>query len=188
MAKNLGGYPETFEQEWVRCGKPTCAKCPHGPYWYAYWTEGKKTRKRYVGKKDPRGAASSAPPPGGSAPDREAWEREERERREREAAEGRARFERERRAREDRQRAEDEERRRAEDAARARRARPPATDRDDAATLGVEDPASLTQEALKKAYRRASLKAHPDHGGSNDAMKAVNLAYERMLRRRGWTR
>jgi len=39
----------TYRQEWVRCGKE-CSKCPHGPYWYAYWKEGGKTRSKYVGK------------------------------------------------------------------------------------------------------------------------------------------
>jgi hypothetical protein len=34
----------------VRCGKPTCGKCPHGPYWYAYWWEDGKRRSRYLGK------------------------------------------------------------------------------------------------------------------------------------------
>jgi len=46
---------ETFRREYVRCGKPGCRKCPHGPYWYAYWREGKKTRKRYLGKTLPHG-------------------------------------------------------------------------------------------------------------------------------------
>lgn len=45
---------ETFRCEWVKCGKE-CGGCPHGPYWYAYWREGKRVRKRYVGKGDPRG-------------------------------------------------------------------------------------------------------------------------------------
>ena len=40
----------TFRQEMVRCGKNGCTRCPHGPYWYAYWREGGKTRSRYVGK------------------------------------------------------------------------------------------------------------------------------------------
>lgn len=40
----------TFRQEMVRCGKKGCTRCPHGPYWYAYWREGGRTRSRYVGK------------------------------------------------------------------------------------------------------------------------------------------
>ncbi len=35
----------------VRCGKPTC-RCTtgdgHGPYWFLYWREGQKQRRRYV--------------------------------------------------------------------------------------------------------------------------------------------
>jgi len=36
----------------VKCGKEACTKCPHGPYWYAYWREGGRRRSRYVGKLD----------------------------------------------------------------------------------------------------------------------------------------
>jgi hypothetical protein len=45
----------TFRQERVRCGRATCTKCPHGPYWYAYWREGGKLRSRYIGKQLPPG-------------------------------------------------------------------------------------------------------------------------------------
>jgi hypothetical protein len=34
----------------VKCGSPQCQK-KHGPYLYAYWKEGNKTKSRYVGKK-----------------------------------------------------------------------------------------------------------------------------------------
>jgi hypothetical protein len=34
----------------VRCGKPSCKSCPHGPYWYAYWWENGRRRSRYVGR------------------------------------------------------------------------------------------------------------------------------------------
>jgi hypothetical protein len=40
----------TYRQEHVRCGKRGCATCPHGPYWYAYWKEEGRTRKRYIGR------------------------------------------------------------------------------------------------------------------------------------------
>jgi len=33
-------------------------------------------------------------------------------------------------------------------------------------------------DKIKKAYKKAAVKNHPDHGGSDDAMKNVNLAYE----------
>jgi hypothetical protein len=40
----------TYRQETVRCGKQGCTKCPHGPYWYAYFREGGKLRSRYIGR------------------------------------------------------------------------------------------------------------------------------------------
>lgn len=43
----------TYRQEHVRCGKPGCGRCPHGPYWYAYWREGGRVRSRYIGKSLP---------------------------------------------------------------------------------------------------------------------------------------
>ncbi len=43
----------TLRQETVRCGKKGCTRCPHGPYWYAYWREEGRTRSRYVGKELP---------------------------------------------------------------------------------------------------------------------------------------
>ncbi len=43
----------TYRQEYVKCGKEGC-KCArgkgHGPYWYAYWKEQGKLKKRYLGK------------------------------------------------------------------------------------------------------------------------------------------
>lgn len=38
----------------IRCGKPGCTRCPHGPYWYAYWREGGRVRTRYIGKDLPQ--------------------------------------------------------------------------------------------------------------------------------------
>ena len=52
-----GGGPAegkiTYRQEHVRCGRANCTRCPHGPYWYAYWREDGRTRSRYVGKELP---------------------------------------------------------------------------------------------------------------------------------------
>lgn len=42
--------------------------------------------------------------------------------------------------------------------------------------LGV--PKNADERTLKKAYRKATLKAHPDKGGSQAAMTALNEAYE----------
>lgn len=38
-----------YRQQHVRCGKH-CDACPHGPYWYAYWTEDGRTRSQYIGR------------------------------------------------------------------------------------------------------------------------------------------
>lgn len=52
---------KTYHLKGVRCGKENC-RCTvgelHGPYWYAYWSEGGKTRSQYVGKKLPDAAKS----------------------------------------------------------------------------------------------------------------------------------
>ena len=39
-----------LRSQYVRCGKDECSSCPHGPYWYAHWTEDGKRRSRYVGR------------------------------------------------------------------------------------------------------------------------------------------
>lgn len=46
----------TYRLESVRCGKPSCTSCPHGPYWYAYYREGTKLRSRYIGRELPAGS------------------------------------------------------------------------------------------------------------------------------------
>src|SRR6266700_7782569 len=46
----------TYRLEPVRCGKDGCTRCPHGPYWYAYWREDGRLRSRYIGKQLPEGA------------------------------------------------------------------------------------------------------------------------------------
>jgi hypothetical protein len=40
----------SYRQEHVRCGKRGCSRCPHGPYWYAYYKEDGRTRKQYIGR------------------------------------------------------------------------------------------------------------------------------------------
>ena len=44
--------------------------------------------------------------------------------------------------------------------------------------LGVDE--SVDFDRLREAYRAAALRHHPDRGGSNEAMQAVNLAYEQL--------
>lgn len=39
-----------LRQREVKCGKRGCVSCPHGPYWYAYWSEGGRRRSRYIGR------------------------------------------------------------------------------------------------------------------------------------------
>jgi hypothetical protein len=43
--------------------------------------------------------------------------------------------------------------------------------------LGIGEQESLTTDRLKSAYKRTSLAAHPDKGGSPEAFDAVNRAY-----------
>ena len=52
--------------------------------------------------------------------------------------------------------------------------------------LGLDEPPN-SAEALKKAYKRATLANHPDRGGSADAMRNVREAYEIGLLRLGVT-
>ncbi len=49
----------TYRLEHVRCGKPGCKSCPHGPYWYAYFREEGKLRSRYIGRELPATAESA---------------------------------------------------------------------------------------------------------------------------------
>jgi hypothetical protein len=41
----------TIRKEYVNCKKPNCYRGgAHGPYYYAYWKEGKKIKKKYIGQ------------------------------------------------------------------------------------------------------------------------------------------
>ena len=57
-----------YRQQYVRCGKVQCRKCPphgpgHGPYWYGfYWDYRQRTRSFYVGKVLPPGVEPLPPP------------------------------------------------------------------------------------------------------------------------------
>ena len=52
----------TYRQERVRCGRENCTRCPHGPYWYAYWREDGRLRSRYIGKELPGDVEAPAGP------------------------------------------------------------------------------------------------------------------------------
>jgi len=62
-ARPAGVQPDgvVYRQQYVRCGKAGCTKCPphgpgHGPYWYGfYWDYRQRTRSFYVGKALPPG-------------------------------------------------------------------------------------------------------------------------------------
>ena len=43
----------TIRQEYVKCGNPDCQNL-HGPYFYAYWKQGKKLNKK-IHRKESRG-------------------------------------------------------------------------------------------------------------------------------------
>jgi len=43
--------------------------------------------------------------------------------------------------------------------------------------LGLEEEVAMTEEGLKKAYRTAAARAHPDKGGSEERFEAVTRAY-----------
>ena len=50
----LPGMPTVrYRQKPVKCGKSTCTRCPHGPYWYAHWVEDGRRRSRYIGAELP---------------------------------------------------------------------------------------------------------------------------------------
>ncbi len=122
--------------ERVRCGKSRC-RCMrpgvlgHGPYWYEYWREGDRTRKRYWGRKRP------------SAEDFRSDEARER-------ASGRQT---------------------SYDRARMAHAQ-------DLGLLGLAE--GFSSAELRRAYRAAALRHHPDRGGDLETMKRVNAAYERL--------
>jgi hypothetical protein len=45
---------ESFESWRTRCNKPTCRKCPHGPYWYKVSYSSGRRRLLYVGVRLPK--------------------------------------------------------------------------------------------------------------------------------------
>lgn len=49
--------------------------------------------------------------------------------------------------------------------------------------LGVNS--KMSDDEIKKAWKTAARKHHPDMGGSEEAMKRTNTAYEEIMRRRG---
>lgn len=60
-SRNYKSIPSgaTIREEYVKCGNPYCYTCKHGPYYYGYWKENGKLKKKYIGKYDPRNEANS---------------------------------------------------------------------------------------------------------------------------------
>ena len=55
-------HRSSIQTRWVKCRKVGCHKCPHGPYLYRVWREGKTVKTEYLGKlpvvpAEPNGAA-----------------------------------------------------------------------------------------------------------------------------------
>jgi hypothetical protein len=52
----------TYQLQHRKCGKSNCNTCRtgkgHGPYWYAYWRDGARTRAKYIGRTLKRIAAA----------------------------------------------------------------------------------------------------------------------------------
>ncbi|MEM0503581.1 MAG: hypothetical protein QXT58_02610 [Archaeoglobaceae archaeon] len=44
---NIDGW--SLQLKFIRCGKSSCKKCPHGPYLYGFRREGKKVISKYFG-------------------------------------------------------------------------------------------------------------------------------------------
>ncbi len=52
--------------------------------------------------------------------------------------------------------------------------------------LAILCPAEKSEEGLKKAYREACLRHHPDKGGDVEIMKLVNAAYDFLKKCSSW--
>lgn len=128
----------TFKQQYRRCGRAGCRRCPHGPYWYGYRKENGKTKSRYFGKEDPRPGASHG-----------------------------------RDTRQDGPRAGGQEAPHPFDAMRDRRTASASLAR---TILGVGPLAGIGE--CKEAFRKQSLKHHPDRGGERRMQSWLNLAWD----------
>ena len=40
----------SYRKKNIKCGKESCQSCPHGPYWYAEWSEDGVRKSNYLGK------------------------------------------------------------------------------------------------------------------------------------------
>lgn len=48
---DIPGLPAVrYYQREVACGRTRCRTCPHGPYWYASWSEAGRKQTMYLGR------------------------------------------------------------------------------------------------------------------------------------------
>ena len=40
----------SYRKKHIKCGKESCQSCPHGPYWYAEWSDNGVRKSKYLGK------------------------------------------------------------------------------------------------------------------------------------------
>ena len=40
LNENVDKKKVSYRKKNIKCGKESCQSCPHGPYWYAEWSEG----------------------------------------------------------------------------------------------------------------------------------------------------
>lgn len=205
-------------QEYVKCGKSGCKKCAsglgHGPYWYEYWREGDRIRKRYLGKSlDGYQDRAKKPRARAQAQYGYEWARAEQERirREREQQADQERREQARKQREARAQSE-RERQRREEESEYRRASERAKTQQRASTSAPKNPfakggeyeaifnrrrasAALARKILELeagysdrdlilSYRRLAFAHHPDRGGNTHAFQVVQSAFDLLKRKR----
>lgn len=48
--KTINDPPFEFRLMLVPCGRRECHKCPHGPYWYARYWIGRRSKEVYIGR------------------------------------------------------------------------------------------------------------------------------------------
>lgn len=50
----------SYQRQYRRCNRAACHRCPHGPYWYAYWRDAAGQKQcRYIGRYLPTRAVST---------------------------------------------------------------------------------------------------------------------------------